>query len=536
MTEANSITRLFEFFEQNDLRSIDKYEVCSTKFSVLRRSLRRMIGLLREEGDEEGGQLSDRLRALLSRWLTTPVEFDHSLLDSLESIGVGAEFESRWGAQIGTAYKEACGAARALAECSNPLQDRLGEIVEGLIQEGESFRIYCHRSAALDFQFLLGTQHGCLPLGEIFLHTPREYRETAIFDVLVKIGPLRSRGWGAVPDAILTAPRFNRMVQIVWAGCQDEPDFGYDPANVAEVTDGPPDSNSIGGTQGMFWKTTTTQTGDDPFATELGPDGDDFQMLPELGGSVDKRRCVLIQFGGQQAVLYPPRADILSFDPAADADSLIDFRLPVDGLSEGMFVIEEHFHDSGIENPHAEEGKYSRIWKQHLVDKLLFDDDFSSKLRNEGIDLIHLERSLLHWSKQATSVVHAPQRRKHFDILIRNLDIDYSNYSSGLSGKVPWVTAAWHEVTKTRGEAIQTGMNEHRAADDRLMEFLESKLIEIQKEAEENDSFILTIQSDDDLPEMVEFHKIMAIEEGFRAPDGSLRTICDLEEIEQWRE
>jgi len=49
------------------------------------------------------------------------------------------------------------------------------------------------------------------------------------FEVLIKMGPLRSKGWGSAPDAIVSAPRFGTLVQIVWAGCADEDDFGYDP-------------------------------------------------------------------------------------------------------------------------------------------------------------------------------------------------------------------------------------------------------------------------------------------------------------------
>ena len=79
-------------------------------------------------------------------------------------------------------------------------------------------------------------------------------------------------------------------------------------------------------------------------------------------------------------------------------------------------------------------------------------------------------------------------------------------------------------------------MQEHRIADERLLEFLNARLPEINSEAESNDTFYFAIPSHDDLPGMIVFHKIVAIEEGFLAPDCNLRTICDLEEIEQWRE
>jgi len=50
------------------------------------------------------------------------------------------------------------------------------------------------------------------------------------------VGPLRSKGWGSAPDAILSAPRFARLIQIVWSGCGDEEDFGYDPVAVQGST------------------------------------------------------------------------------------------------------------------------------------------------------------------------------------------------------------------------------------------------------------------------------------------------------------
>ena len=96
--------------------------------------------------------------------------------------------------------------------------------------------------------------------------------------------------------------------------------------------------------------------------------------------------------------------------------------------------------------------------------------------------------------------------------------------------------AAWHEVTKSRGVAIQTGMNEQRTADDLVVVIIGSRLDDIIQQAANNDDFHLTVPIDYDLPGIIAFHKIVAIEEGFLAPDGNLRTISDLEDIEQWRE
>lgn len=490
-----------------------------------------MVMSLLEEGDEEGLQLSGRLRSLLSRWLTTPVEFDHKLLESLEVIGSGAGFETRWGLQIAKAYKDACRAARELAGAPNPLREKLAEVVEEFVRAGGGLRIYCHRSSLPDFQSLFQE----LVENDLFLHSPRDYRESDTFETLVKVGPLRSRGWGAVPDAVLTAPRFSRLVQFVWTGCQDEPDFGYDPVNLSAASG--PGLESEAGARNAHWIATTTQTGDDPSISAFGPDEDDLRILTEFGRSADRSRCVLVQFRGQQGALYSPRADVLSFDPSTEADESIGFRTPCDGLFEGIFVVQSLLDDFRSEAAQAEEGSFSQTWKKQLKEIMSEDGEgFIGRLRSEGISLIHLHASVWQWCKPASTVVRAPQRRKHFEILIRCLGLDHPAGTPERIKKLPWWRSAWSEVTKTRGEAIQLGMHEHRAADDRLVELLKARIEEIRQAAGGNESFTITVPDDGELDGMIIFHKIEAVEEGFLAPICDLRMICDLEEIEQWRE
>ena len=75
-------------------------------------------------------------------------------------------------------------------------------------------------------------------------------------DVLAAMGRAQAAS-GNTNQAIAT---FNKLVQIVWTGCQDEPDFGYDPVNVSAEPGGTNGSNPTGGTRGMSWKTTINQT------------------------------------------------------------------------------------------------------------------------------------------------------------------------------------------------------------------------------------------------------------------------------------
>src|SRR5262249_49843940 len=142
--------------------------------------------------------------------------------------------QARWGADIRALYEAAVRSAEALLLEESPMRRELRSVIERLLSENRAFRIFCHRRAREHFETLLspGT---VLPSQSVFLHTIKEYRDTGLFHTLIKAGPLRSRGWGSAPDAILTAPLFDVLVQVVWAGCSDESDFGYEPASSTSI-------------------------------------------------------------------------------------------------------------------------------------------------------------------------------------------------------------------------------------------------------------------------------------------------------------
>ncbi|MBX3743224.1 MAG: hypothetical protein KF712_19725 [Akkermansiaceae bacterium] len=532
MTSEGSITRLFGYLADHRSRRIERHEISSLKFGGLRRNLRLTAVLLAEEGDDEGKQLSDAFRRLLSKLLTSPAEFDETIPAAIETIGKSGRLETRWGPQIGTAYNAALAEARDLVGTPNPLRRKLMEILADLAAEQEDFRIYCHRSARGDFVLPDGESGDPLQDTRHFLHTLREYREADVFGALVKVGPLRAKGWGAVPDAILTAPRFGRLIQFVWNGCHDEPEFGYDPVAAAASGFGP-----VGHVSGASWRTEFIRT-DDISTAGSGSDEDDLRLISLAGEERRNLGSVLLALDHDLGILFPPRADVLSFDPAAagEEDGSIAHRSAVDGLSAGMFLIEVPARESSGGATYAEEGEYSRIWKQRLLDELFFGAGLLGRLRKAGIDLIHLENSVRNWAEPTTSVVHAPQKRKHFEILIRHLDIEQLEPSSGSSSRIPWWMAAWREITRTRSQAIQNGIQEHRVAEEKILESLSARLPEIVEKAGKGRTFHLPFPNANCSQDMIAFHRILAVDEGFFAPAGILRVIHEIEEVEQWRE
>ena len=122
-------SRLFDFLEKHPSCSIERYEIASAAFGDLRRSLRFMIVNLAESEEWDAKEISNRLRSLLSEWLTVPVRFDNTVLLALREMGGPANVESRWGRDIRSNYDDACRTAQELMELENPVRDTLADVI-----------------------------------------------------------------------------------------------------------------------------------------------------------------------------------------------------------------------------------------------------------------------------------------------------------------------------------------------------------------------------------------------------------------------
>jgi hypothetical protein len=491
------------------------------------------------EGEEADSQeVADSLRTLLSEWLTVPVCFDGALLESVSALGSGASVETRWGREVREAYDLACNAASAIQRVENPARTQLREIVRQLRAQGREWKIYCHRRARVHFESVFLDE----PIAaDSFLHSVRDYRDVRPFDVLIKMGPLRSKGWGSAPDALVSAPRFATLVQIVWTGCADEDDFGYDPVTartghtvlpsptVAEAQD------SLH--RGVSWTQSVTHFGDPVCDSAAGPELDELKFFHDLARGSETRHATLVQIDAEDGILYPPHSQVATFDPAPNVEEPIAYRLPGETLTEGMFVIWPLLGAADLGALRTGEGHYSRIWKEKLREKLRYaPNDLLQQLREGGIELRNLRSCVRQWCRPASTVIHAPQQRRHFEVLIRVLGVDHDPAAgSSRTLRRPWWEYAWSEIGRTRGEAIQTGMQEHEILYEELFAILHDLLTEIRRCAQAQEFFQVEIPADRPLSGAVRFYQVRSVEEGFLAPDIMLKVICDLDTIEQWR-
>ena len=171
-------SQFFDHLERRAEGMIERHEVASENFSSLRRSLRQIVLGLRDSDETEALELSSHIRVLLSEWLTVPVPFDRIILSAIsEALGEPAAVQARWGADIRGLYEAALRSAEALLLTESPMREELRSLVQRLLSEGHTFRIYCHRRAREHFESLFSP--GTAPPSErIFLHTLREYRAT----------------------------------------------------------------------------------------------------------------------------------------------------------------------------------------------------------------------------------------------------------------------------------------------------------------------------------------------------------------------
>jgi hypothetical protein len=529
-------SQVFSFLEQHRTWSIDTREIYSSAFSVLRRSIRLIVVRLHEVGDDESQEIADRLRRLLSEWLTVPVTFDYALLESVSALGDAEAVERRWGHEIRTAYNHACAAARLLQRVENPARTEIRDIVRQLQGLGSDWKIYCHRRARPHFESIFEDD----PLApDVFLHSVKDYREVKPFDVLVKVGPLRSKGWGSAPDAILSAPRFAKMVQTVWSGCGDEDDFGYDPASIVGGGAGESASSGAadrGGSWAIRWRRDVIKVGDATDTAAAIADDDELKLFYALGRVAEVRRATLLEIDDEDGILYPPLSQVSTFDPTPYADEPIGYRLPGETLAEGMFLIWPLLGAADLGALRAAEGHYSGIWKERLREEVrCAHDELVRRLRVAGIELRNLRSCVKQWCRAPSTVIHAPQQRRHFEILVRVLGIDNDSSPATRTLHRPWWECAWSEIGHARGEAIQTGIQEHEIVDEQLFVILNDLLPEIRARAAAEAIFELEIPHGRDLTGAVRFYKVRSIEDGFVVPDTMLKVICDLDTVEQWR-
>lgn len=447
--------------------------------------------------------LADRYRL----WLTAPVDLRRqasSLLKNMERVKLPDM--PQW-----QALREGL---QALAEAQeDPITKRWISLRKHRLFNKE-FRVYSHARSVDHWQRMEDQYKG----GTIcsYLRTPAEYFATHPFDVLIKMGTLRSSGWGRIPDAVLHSPRQRQIFLLLWKGQRiKEDDFGLE----ALAAFGEAHCHKVA------WECSETPTppplpqngAAQPHATEYP---DDFVMdidskVQTSHGVVDGVR---IDLAGGWSMLAAGGSRVRSFacDPgngelhacerepkALTGCYLVDF-----GQAEAL----EAAHQGGG-------GDLAVFWKKALRDKLDLmtspqdRSDFDLRLRKRGLDLITLTGRLEAWSKKDPACYINPRRMLHFKALIEELGCEPYDWDKS---RGPFWKAAWEEISRANGDAIAEGHARERDAWKKLSDLLNDRADAIRAQLAHNPPGPVRIQLNG---KMAELYRVVEtkVEIGFPA-------------------
>ena len=157
-------------------------------------------------------------------------------------------------------------------------------------------------------------------------------------------------------------------------------------------------------------------------------------------------------------------------------------------------------------------------------------------LNNAGVNLINLEQAIKNlWIKPTARVIHAPHSMNHFRILLNVLGFGEKMVQTRY-GLRPFCELATLEIRRSRGEAIQTGLNEHEIVDEVLNNLLNDLIPEISSHASDDSSFKFTLDPDRGLSGVLYFYKILSIESGFTVPQNEIDRHVHIDLCDQWRD
>jgi hypothetical protein len=523
MNSSTTATETFGFLRDHPSCSVDRYEVFSPEFHCIRSAVFACIQLLLNTGDEASTEFAVRIRGCLSDWLTAPVPFEQVAI-TLQNVLQEAD-GGRYGADVSLHLADAHAMANEIRTHENPIRARLCEILEQELKSRDC-RIFCHRSSTQHYESL-PVQNAVLK-EDFFLHGLKDYRESGLFRTLIKVGPMRASGWGAIPDAVFTAPRQQTVMQVLWSGCGDEPGFPFS-AIPGPVLHRP------SGRQQVTWSigprsTVAVSASEEKPAVVV----DELQHFFQDRSRDDLRKAVLVQISPEFGIAYPPHAMLVAFD-SESARSAIREIVAGDELRVGMFVVRALLGDVDLGGVRAQHGHFSTQWKRRLNDELQKDSGaLIGRLRSAGLHLVHLRSALEHWRRPPSTVIHAPQQIRHFQVLIETLGLKFDE-PSPVRRRPEWWVYAWNEIRRSRGEAIQAGFQGHDIVNEQLIAVLTNLLPAIRTEASRSPEFAIPMPTTQALQGAVHFNRVLNVEDGFLVPESRLKLIDELGRFDQWR-
>lgn len=500
----------------------------SPLFSTIRHHMRMLYSALYQpEGDPSQNESALLLRFEVQKWLTSPLMPDIGLFLRC-GLADDGQLRRQWGVDVAQTVELLKDLIARYAEEDSVLNTEFVRLFVDLACEYPEgrIRIWCHHKERDLFRDLL---QGLTDLDDgVFVSTLAEYRKSPPADALIRFGPLRTRGFGNVPEALITSPSYRRLVRLVWAGLADEEGFADDPVL--------PTHNYLA----SLCSARTTVTGN-PGTVTVPPEtepADDLVFLDQKApASKVLHRCVLVEFSTEYGVLLRPGSRLLVFSPHCTDAEAIGYRYIGDVEAGDYLLIHDADADLGEVSVDAAKAPLAVLWKKALADAWRRHPSVcTKKMKQAGIGLLDLPRAVQNWTAMNGTVIRAPMRKKHFEALLTKvLDPELIPPMVTDGRTVPGWRQAWAEVESTRVTAIQNGAVGNAIVNEQLVAELYKEMPTIRDMISLDDVYRHRLQPESGLTGSVEFKPVISLSPDFAAPAEQLEKPLKLPVAEQYR-
>lgn len=436
---------IFRLWSDKDQFVRNRVEVVCPAYGQFRSAGRELQRQLLAREEEAAIVLLDSVHTILGEVATVPSEFDAPLISRAGMVGGGvSRMRGAWGAECASALEEFVERTRQMCAAGSALQNA---VVQALLDDIDAdLRFFCHRTS-IDAFLALGARL------EQAIVTPDSYRRAGIFDVLLKVGPLRSFGYGRTPEALLTAPRFKRLQQVTWAPEYDEPDFGE-----AYVTPLGFDIPSHWDVRHHVMRCGHSQCLNSTYA--LAREDLDVTFDHEIRSRIRRAqgttiRGTVLKLSGSKMIVRRAGSDVAIYE--AGAGRVV--RKDAEDVLEGDVMLHHERFSLELGPIAPSDDPLVREWREALRHKYMHNKPlFLGALRKEGVNLIYLDEAVIAWMSR-----QRPQQISHFESVSRVIGWDE-----------PKTRRAWRIFSEQHGAAVQHGLIVAELATEALVKELNS--------------------------------------------------------------
>lgn len=514
-------TELIEGIEANN-RILKKILLVSDLATHLRLAILRISERLSEDAPD----IANELRLAGLRFNTSLAFPDIKLLkvcgfDNFENT------HKTWGEDIAIYSKVLSQTVSFMESNGSFLQSQFLKIIKTEMEETclKNIKIWCHsRERTFYLEFL--ARHGIGLSNESFICSLTDYRQVDSFAVLIFVGPLRNIGWSCIPRVVISAPRYRKMIQLVWRGLADSPEFGCDPI----ITEKNYLVTLFDRTEQVVTETSIFEMQDSSITSEDEKIFDDLEIYDRKSKDVrDTTDCYLIKIGSEQGLLLSQGSGNIVFE---DNGGIDPFKVIKSKEIESRQFLVLHDVKVDLGTYDTAGAKLAVLWKNALDEMYRFQwETLISKMRQGGITLKNLDHAASHWKTIDESTIHAPQSREHFRILIEKV------LPFGCLDGSTW-QQAWLEIESIRTRARQDGRIMAEIINEELVKQLNKDAFELEFNASPNlaDFIVYEIgKREGTLIGTIKLFRVFEAISGFRASYEKLNIIDNIDKFELYR-